>query len=134
LPERDPEQDQQLHHLGHADYFSTDTITGCSFMAFGNNRQNFVVSRANSFEPAKAAIPLATQEQSIMSLAVGVNIVHGATQYRAFTLKANATVKPEDITVIGWRRSDGWQFYARRRLNGWASVNQYVLGGTYEIY
>lgn len=120
---------------GHADYFFTDTITGCSFMAFGNTRQNLVVSHANAFEPAKAAIPLAAQEQSIASLPVGVKIVYGATQYRAFTPKANTVVKPEDaiVTVIGWRRSDGWHFYARLRVNGWGAQNKYAVGGAFEI-
>jgi len=120
----------------HADYFFTDTITGCSFMAFGNNRQNVVVSHANAFEPAKVTIPLATQEQSIVSLPVATKIVYGATQYRTFTPKANTVVKPEDVivTVIGWRRSDGWHFYARRRVNGWGGgQNVYALGGAFEI-
>jgi len=118
-----------------ADYFFTDTITGCSFMAFGSNRLNLTVSHANAFEPAKVVIPLTTQEQTVQNSPCAVKIVYGASQYRAFTAKANTVVKPEDaiVTIIGWRRSDGWHFYARRRVNGWGSGNQYALGGAFEI-
>lgn len=113
----------------HADYFFTDTITGCSFMAYGNDRHKIVAYHANAFEPAKALVPLATQEVNILNLPCPVKIAYGSSKYRNYTPKANTNPKPEDVvlTIIGWRRSDGWHFYGRRRINGETSTNRYVL-------
>lgn len=105
-----------------ADYFFTDTITGCQFMAYGNNRHNLTVCHVNALNRGDAKYDEEAAE--IKSAGYPVQIIYGKRQYQSGLAPLDA---PEVVvTVVGWRRADGWHFYQRRRVN--RSNNRRVLG------
>jgi hypothetical protein len=107
-----------------ADYFFTDTITGCQFMAYGNNRHNITVCHVNALNRGNAAYD--TEATEVRQANYPVEIIYGKRQYQGDLSPLDA---PEVVvTVIGWRRADGWHFYQRRRVN--RSNNRRVLGAS----
>ncbi|NYE63656.1 hypothetical protein FHW58_004887 [Duganella sp. 1224] len=105
-----------------ADYFFTDTITGCQFMAYGNNRHNLTVCHVNALERGNCAYDAEAAE--VRTANYPVQIIYGKRQYQGDLSPLDA---PEVVvTVIGWRRADGWHFYQRRRVN--RSNHRRVLG------
>lgn len=104
------------------DYFFTDAITGCQFMAYGNTRHNITVCHVNALNLGDATY--ASEAAKVRTAAYPIEIIHGQTQYQAGLAAAD---RPHVVvTVIGWRRADGWHFYERRRLN--APNNRRELG------
>lgn len=104
------------------DYFFTDAITGCQFMAYGNTRHNVTVCHVNAL--TEGAAVYRSEAARVQSAGFPIEIIHGQSQYQAGLPEAQ---RPHVVvTVIGWRRADGWHFYERRRLN--APNHREVLG------
>jgi hypothetical protein len=95
------------------DFFFTDAITGCQFMAYGNTRHNITVCHVNALTQGA---PVYNAEAALVRNAnYPIEIIYGQQQYQAgLQPQAQAHVV---VTVIGWRRADGWHFYQRRRVN-----------------
>lgn len=103
-----------------ADYFFTDTITGCQFAAYGNDKNRMMVSHANALDRDTAALQKAAYQadaNQVNAKGTDHTVVYGQDDYRKTGLKADENPGNVVVTVIGWRKSDGWHFYARRRIN-----------------
>jgi hypothetical protein len=104
------------------DFFFTDAITGCQFMAYGNNRHNITVCHVNALTLGSAFYN--NEAAQLRQASYPIEIIHGQSQYQAGLA---AVDRPHVVvTVVGWRRADGWHFYERRRVN--APNNRRVLG------
>lgn len=104
------------------DFFFTDLITGCQFMAYGNSRHDLKVCHVNALDVGAAAYDQAAA--SVRGSRFPIEIIHGPSQYRAGLSEVDG---PNSVvTVIGWRRADGWHFYARQCVN--SPNNKYVIG------
>lgn len=118
------------------DYFFTDTITGCQFMAYGKSRRNVRTVHTNAKVTRKSdggfrelttremKLSYKVEADAVRALDLPFKLVFGPPNYRA-GLNQGETLENVVVTVIGWRRDDGWHFYTRRRLND--PNNQRVL-------
>jgi hypothetical protein len=112
-----------------ADYFFTDNFSGCQFTAYGNDRHNVTVCHSNY-------LPLGAGDANLTYLreaahvrnhpTATVKIIYGQTKYR---LALGGFQPTEDrsaqvVTVIGWRKDDGWHFYAKRVLKDYRNWRQ----------
>lgn len=97
------------------DYFFTDAITGCQFMAYGNNRNNIRTCHVNALNIGGMAIYNA-EAKAVRAANYPITIIYGQPNYQA-GLNQGEDRGNVVVTVIGWRQGDGWHFYTRRRLN-----------------
>jgi hypothetical protein len=98
-----------------SNYFFTDTISGCQFMAYGNDRHNLAVSHSNALTIGGMTV-YSSQAKLIRSLHYPITIIYGPQNYRA-GLRQGEVEGGVTATIIGWRLGDGWHFYARRRYD-----------------
>lgn len=111
------------------DYFFTDAITGCQFMAYGNDRHDLRVCHVNALNLGNQVYK--NEADAVRSCNYPVTIIYGQQNYQA-GLNTGENKSNVVATVIGWRKADGWHFYTRRRLND--ENNRRVLDGSaYEI-
>ncbi|MDI1479277.1 hypothetical protein [Polyangium sp. y55x31] len=109
-----PNQRRNIILTNHADYFFTDTITGCQFAAYGINRHAVNVEHLNALNNS---LQYARRAIELRGIGAPLNVIYGATEYRGTGFRTGENVGNTVVTVVGWRRPDGWHFYARRRLN-----------------
>jgi hypothetical protein len=115
-------QTMSMNLGSNSNFFFTDLITGCQFMAYGNNRHNLTVCHINALDEGAPAYERAAA--GIRSHRFPIEIIHGPSQYRA---GLSAVDGPNSVvTVVGWRRTDGWHFYARQCVN--SPNNKFVVG------
>ena len=103
-----------------ADYFFTDTITGCQFAAYGNDRQRMTVVHSNYLNAPSANAQSMAYSQDATQVRLGRfdnTAIFGQRNYRKGGFRPGEDASNTVVTVIGWRKDDGWHFYARRRLN-----------------
>ncbi len=124
---------QSMVLSNHADYFFTDTIQGCSFHAYGTSRNRLTVEHVNDLNHTTPSADYATAALRVQNLGNAITIIYDNATYRQLT-------NPEwdgtnvVVTVIGWRKTDGWHFYARRRLNGYNDTGgRRSLGPAFEL-
>jgi hypothetical protein len=122
----------RINVLRHAEYFFTDTLTGCTFIAYGNSRAGLVCEHVNSLNNGSA--PLRRAELAARMRNSPVCIIYSALDYRAGGLRQGERGEDVVATVFGRRLADGWHFYARRRINSGGQLGQRVLDAqAYEI-
>ncbi|MBN2124786.1 MAG: hypothetical protein JW821_10870 [Deltaproteobacteria bacterium] len=108
-----------------ADYFFTDTIQGCMFAAYGDDRNHLTVMHAN-------ALNIGGQEE--LTRQAG-EIRAGDHAYTMILDPATYRTAPDEhpgdwqaemvtVTVVGWRRNDGWHFYHRRRHDPYGGARE----------
>jgi hypothetical protein len=116
-----------------SDYFFTDTITGCQFMAYGHTRQNLTVVHSNALTTGGQPV-LHQEAQAVRACNYPITIIYGQPNYRA-GLRPGEQLEDVTATVIGWRYGDGWHFFTRRRFDSTTlQVKHRVLDGrAYEI-
>jgi hypothetical protein len=110
-----------------ADYFFTDVIDGCSLFMQGNTRHQILVQHMNSF--TRGAVPLRVAEIAVRRSVYPVKFVYGSSDYRADGFHPGEDANLTIVTVFGWRRADGWHFYARRRINNYRPRRPRALDG-----
>lgn len=98
-----------------ADFFFTDAITGCQFMAYGNSRNDIRTCHVNALNNGGMTV-YAREAKAVRACNYPISIIYGQPNYQA-GLNAGEQKGNVLATVIGWRKSDGWHFYTRRRLN-----------------
>lgn len=93
-----------------ADYFFTDTITGCSFIAWGTSRHNLIVMHANALNLGKTEYM--KQVLKVRALKPKFLIVYTYQDYQKGVLRGE---DPSMVvtTLCGKRLGDGWHFYTR---------------------
>lgn len=122
----------EIQVLRHADYFFTDTLTGCTFIAYGNSRHGMVCQHVNSF--TRGTVPLRQAEFGVRGRNYPVTIILNANDYRSGGLRHGEDGSNVVATVFGRRLADGWHFYARRRINSGGLLGQRSLdGAVFEI-
>lgn len=122
----------RINVLRHAEYFFTDSLTGCSFIAYGRSRNSLVCEHVNSLNGG--AIPLRRAELAARMGNHAICIVYGALEYRAGGLRPGERGEDVVATVFGRRLADGWHFYARRRINSGGQLGQrYLDAAAFEI-
>ena len=114
----------------HVDFFFTDTITGCQFQAYGSSRTILVVEHVNALtiDPRTYA----REALRVRGLRKPFTVIYGADDYRSGGFRHGETTGNTVVTVIGWRRGDGWHFFARRRLND-PNHRRAIDNGSFEI-
>jgi hypothetical protein len=113
-----------------ADYFFTDAITGCQFMAYGNDRHNITTCHVNALNNGGMTVYNA-EAKGIREANFPITIIYGQPHYQA-GLNQGEDKGNVVVTVIGWRRADGWHFYTRRRLND-PNHRRVLDGRAYEL-
>ncbi len=104
----------RIIQLGHqANFMFTDSITGCSFKAYGTSRYNITVEHQNELA---RRIQYAVRRLSIAAMNYNINITYDSTNYRNGGFLLGDDPEFTQVTVIGWRRATGWHFYVRRLL------------------
>lgn len=104
-----------------ADYFFTDSITGCAFIAFGANRHALTVMHINALNRGK--IQYMKEVLAIRALRPAFLIVYTYQDYQQGVLRGeNASMVV--TTLCGKRLADGWHFYTRSYIGvGGGGVN-----------
>lgn len=105
------------------DYFFTDIITGCQFMAYGNSRHDLTVAHVNALD--RGAVVYDREAAGVRAQRFPIEIIHGQRQYRADLSEEDGANSV--VTIIGWRRADGWHFYARQCVNS-PNNRRFVIG------
>ena len=93
-----------------AEYFFTDSITGCAFMAWGTSRQNLMVMHANALDKGK--IDYMKQALALRAMRPPFLIIYTYQDYQKGVLRDEDPAMVV-TTLTGKRLADGWHFYTR---------------------
>ena len=93
-----------------AEYFFTDSITGCAFMAWGTGRQALTVMHANALNLGKT--DYMKQALAIRALRPAFLIIYTYQDYQKGVLRDEDPAMVV-TTLCGKRLVDGWHFYTR---------------------
>lgn len=103
----------------HANFFFTDTLTGCLFSAYGASRFNLTVEHTNAL--TLGAANLQNHRTQIQNQHHAVTLFFGPDEYRNHpSMPANADPMMMIATVVGKLTGNGWVFYGRVRDAGGA--------------
>jgi hypothetical protein len=126
------DQNTSAFLLRKAEYFFTDTLTGCTFMAYGNNRHGVTVEHNNAFTNGPAS--MRPYEASIAAQNHPYFVVYNSDTYRQNGVQQGERGEDVVATVFGWRKADGWHFYACARINNYKPLRPRLIGlGAVEI-
>jgi len=110
---------KNINITNHANFFFTDTLTGCLFAAYGNDRFNLTVEHSNAL--TLGANHLQQRRTAIQNQNHPVEIFFGPDEYRAHpNMPAHADPMMMIATVVGRLTGNGWVFYGRVRDAGGA--------------
>jgi hypothetical protein len=119
-----PNSTQSITLGDKADLFITDTMTGCSFGAMsGSNPKVAHLNYTMGADPAAPIDQVKTGTEMTKVFGGPPSVQLNKTDY------INAKGQNGNVTVVGVRKGNGWEFYYQRR-NATGSNN---LGWTYEI-
>jgi hypothetical protein len=104
------DQTEQIGIANRADYFFTDTITGCAFIAWGTSRAALTVCHINALNLGKTTYMKKALE--VRALKPAFLIIYSYQDYQKGVL-AGEDPSMVVTTVCGKRLGDGWHFYTR---------------------
>jgi hypothetical protein len=125
------DQNRSMQLLNHAKYFFTDLMNGCTFMAYGQNRLGVTVEHNNAFTNGPAS--MAPHENNIAGQGHNYFTIYNAATYRQAPMWQGEQGHDIMVTVFGLLKTDGWHFFACRRINPVAMQGRLIAFGAIEI-